>query len=174
MPIRLSPRLVALLVIGGVIAATYFFGSPPTATIADKAKHDHVIQVAQGDPDMEDAFRKAKTSMPDFLKIARAPPPSVDGIAVKVPISDGGANEFFWISQLVEKDGRFQGRIANKPRSVHTVRQGQTITFQESEIVDWTYRQNNRMFGNFTMCAILKNEPEQADKLRKEYGLVCG
>jgi uncharacterized protein YegJ (DUF2314 family) len=172
MPLRLPPRLVALMVIGGVIAASYLFSSPPK-TIMEKTKRDHVIQVKRGDPDMDAAFSKAKSTMDEFLAMARAPKPSMEGFAVKVPIREDDTQEFFWISPFVEKDGNFQGRVTNTPRSVRKVRQGETITFLKSDIADWTYKQNGRMFGNFTTCALLKNEPDQADAFRKQYGLVC-
>jgi uncharacterized protein YegJ (DUF2314 family) len=66
------------------------------------------------------------------------------------------------------------GRIDNTPRSVTNVREGQKISFEESDVVDWLYRENGKMVGNFTACALIKKEtPKQAEAFKKEYGLNC-
>ena len=104
------------------------------------------------------------------------PRPSITSLSVKIPIvygSDGSA-EFFWISPFEERDGQFSGRINNTPRSEKSVRLGQTISFKQDDIVDWTYHENGRIVGNFTACAILSHEPRaDAEAFMKQFGLRC-
>jgi len=143
-------------------------------TAVDRAKRDEIMAVPKGDPDMEAAFRKARETLTDFLALARAPRPSIDNMAVKVAIRDRSETEYFWVSPFKEKDGAFVGRINNTPRSVRNVKLGQTITFQASDIVDWLYRENGKMFGNYTACALLKQVPPSERKaFAREYGLNC-
>jgi uncharacterized protein YegJ (DUF2314 family) len=50
------------------------------------------------------------------------------------------------------------------------------MTFARGEIHDWMYYDdaNRRMKGNFTACALLTREkPEDAEKMKRTYGLVC-
>lgn len=163
-------RLLGLMMAGALLAG---MATPASTQVLDKAKRDEIFRVPQSDPDMEIAFQKARASRAEFLAIARAPRKSIDSMAIKVAVREGNVAEYFWISPFMEKDGRFHGRINNTPRSVRNVKNGQIISFEEGEIVDWLYRENGRMFGNFTACALLKKEPKQAEAFRKEYGLDC-
>jgi uncharacterized protein YegJ (DUF2314 family) len=143
-------------------------------TAVDHAKRDEIMAVPKGDPDMEAAFHKARETLTDFLALARAPRPSIDNMAVKVAIRDRNETEYFWVGPFKEKDGAFVGTINNTPRSVHNVKLGQVISFQSSDIVDWLYRENGRMVGNYTACVLLKQVPaSERQAFAREYGLNC-
>jgi uncharacterized protein YegJ (DUF2314 family) len=143
-------------------------------TAVDRAKRDEIASVPKGDPDMEAAFRQARETLNTFLGLARAPRSTITSMAVKVAVHDGGDTEYFWISPFTEQDGRFVGKINNTPRSVHNVKLGQTIAFKQNDVVDWLYRENGKMFGNFTACALLKHVPSsEMEAFKREYGLNC-
>ncbi len=143
-------------------------------TAVDRAKEDEIVAVPKGDPDMEAAFRQARETLKTFLDLARTPRSTITSMAVKVAVRDGGETEYFWISPFTEQDGRIVGKINNTPRSVHNVKLGQTITFKQSDVVDWLYRENSKMFGNFTACALLKHvSPSEMQAFKREYGLNC-
>jgi uncharacterized protein YegJ (DUF2314 family) len=125
---------------------------------------------------MAAAFRKARETLPTFLKLVLAPPPNTKGFAVKigVPYGTGADAEFFWISPFKPQGDKYVGNINNTPRSAKTVKLGQSIEFAETEIVDWLYVQDGKMVGNYTACALLKREPpQQAAAFIKQYGLTC-
>jgi uncharacterized protein YegJ (DUF2314 family) len=143
-------------------------------SFSDKAKRDEGIVATKGDPHMEAAFRKAKESLGAFLKLARQEPPFIISYAVKIPLREGNITEYFWISPFVERNGNFIGILNNTPRSVSKYKAGQKITFHESDVVDWMYREEGKMVGNFTVCALLKSAPpDQAAEFRKQQGLDC-
>jgi uncharacterized protein YegJ (DUF2314 family) len=125
-------------------------------------------------PTWRGAFRQARQTLKTFLDLARAPRSTITSMAVKVAVRDGGETEYFWISPFTEQDGRLVGKINNTPRSVHNVKLGQTIAFKQSDVVDWLYRENGKMFGNFTACALLKHvPPSEMQAFKREYGLNC-
>jgi len=145
-------------------------------SVLDKSKRDGIVNVERGDPDMAVAYKRARETLPDFLKLARAPRSTTRGFAVKVPVPYGDRNdaEFFWISPFEQRDDRYAGRINNTPRLAKTVKLGQVIEFAENEIVDWLYLEDGKMIGNFTACALIKREPPaQAAAFMKQYGLSC-
>jgi uncharacterized protein YegJ (DUF2314 family) len=143
-------------------------------TIMEKAKRDETVDVAKTDPVMAAAMRKAQAKLPDFLAIAAAPKPGMKGFAVKVAIRDGGDPEYFWIAPFNNSGGQFSGEINNTPRVVHSVKEGQTITFAQSDIVDWLYIENGMMKGNYTACALIKSAPKrEAEEFKKTFGLNC-
>jgi uncharacterized protein YegJ (DUF2314 family) len=163
-----SINLVAILVI-----AT-FSNSMSAQTISDKAARDDIVNVAKDDPIMLAAMRNARASLPDFLALAAAPPAKAGGFSVKVAVRDHGRVEYFWVGPFEHKGGQFSGRLDNRPRVVRNVTFGETISFAEADIVDWTYMNDGKMQGSYTTCAILKREPRvEAEAMMKQYGLTC-
>jgi uncharacterized protein YegJ (DUF2314 family) len=143
-------------------------------TMTQKAEHDELAIVAKSDPTMARAMSKARQTLPDFLIVATAPKPGMEGFAVKVAIREGDNAEYFWITPFTDKDGEFSGAINNTPRQVHSVKLGQTITFNQSEIVDWMYIDGDKMKGNYTACALLKSASKQeVEEFKKRFGLDC-
>ena len=59
-------------------------------------------------------------------------------------------------------------------RAWFTLKLGQTITFAQSDIVDWLYIENGMMRGNYTACALLISAPKnEAEEFKKTFGLSC-
>src|SRR5262245_31284285 len=133
---RLAALVVALVVL--------LVGSVKAESLLDLSKRDDVATIEKGDPDMAAAFRKARETLPQFIKLALAPPPNTMAFAVKIGIPyDNRRNaEFFWISPFKPQGNKYVGNINNTPRSAKTVKFGQAIEFAETEIVDWTYLQD--------------------------------
>ena len=160
-----------------VVAIAALLGLPPTSvaqSVRERSEQGETARVPRGDPDMEAAFRKARATLDQFLKIIRERRRTITSYAVKVPIRQGDRTEYFWINELQQRDERFIGRISNAPRSVTNVSEGQRISFERRDIVDWLYRENGRMFGNYTACALIKREkPAEAEEFKKRYGLNC-
>jgi uncharacterized protein YegJ (DUF2314 family) len=119
-------------------------------------------------------LRSARETVADLLKLARAPRPKTRGFAVKVAVVENEEAEYFWIAPFQPGKAGFTGEINNAPQLVKNVKLGQTITFQENEIVDWLYDDGGRMMGNYTACVLLKREPKQeAQAFMKQFGLRC-
>lgn len=169
-----TARLRALMFGGALVAGLVACHSASAQTVLQKAERDEIAMVAQDDPAMAAAMSKARATLGDFLKIAAAPKPSMGNFAVKVAVHDGDQNEYFWIAPFANQDGRFSGRINNKPEMVHTVTMGQLIAFERDEIVDWMYMDGDKMQGNYTACALVKSAPKnEAEEFKERFGLVC-
>jgi uncharacterized protein YegJ (DUF2314 family) len=165
-----------LLVLFGVLVAIALIMKPQGGGILQRAQTDEVTFVSDDDPMMRAAFKKAQSSLDQFLALAVSPPPNTDSFAVKVAISDGSRTEYFWISPFVVNGESFSGRISNTPQVVSTVREGEEVRFDRSDVVDWTYENSveKRMYGNFTACAMLAHETgEDAAEFKAQYGLEC-
>lgn len=165
------------------IAAAVFAATIPVLSacaddsLLERSRNDDVQTVEKDDPAMLAAFDKARATLDDFLARAAAPAAGTDGYSLKVAVRDGEQVEYFWVAPFEVLGGdRFSGTLANTPRLVTTVREGQTIEFRRADIHDWTYFSVSakRMYGNFTACAMLVHEsPEDAAAFRREYGLRC-
>jgi len=155
-------------------AVQFSFGQ----SIAKRADADQVVWMKDEEQAMKLAFAKAKakSSLDQFLALAKKPAPKTDGYAVKVGIHEGKYTEYFWIGNFVQTQTGFSGRIDNEPNMVKNVKYGQIYHFKKSEIVDWIYfdLEKRRMLGNYTTCALLTKESKQdADEFKRQYGLSC-
>jgi uncharacterized protein YegJ (DUF2314 family) len=158
--------LATILVLSG--------GQAEAETLLERAKRDGIAYVEKDDAEMAAAMRRARDTLPEFLKLARAPRPTMRAFAVKVAVVEGDETEFFWIAPFEQRKSEFTGRINNTPQLVKKLRFGQTINFREDEIVDWLYQDGGKMIGNFTACVLLKREPRnEAEQFMKELGLRC-
>lgn len=161
------------LVTAGLLTA--FIAAPLSAqTLLEKARRDEIVRVPDNDADMKAAFQKARSTLEDFLSIAREARPSITNYAVKIPVRGNGSTEYFWISRFTESNGRLVGRIDNNPRMVDNVKIGQLISFKKTDVVDWLYRENGKMIGNYTGCVLIKHEPpEDVEALKQRFGFSC-
>lgn len=159
-----------------IFVAACFVSASYGQSIVERAKKDELAFIPKNDPAMEKAFRTAQERLDDFLLLAQKPSDTLKGFSLKVGISQGDDVEYFWIQKFEQNGNEFAGFIANTPRLVKRVRQGQRYEFKRSEIVDWTYTdpKKNRMYGNFTACVLLKKDsPSQVAEFKKQYGLEC-
>ena len=150
--------------------------STSDAKMQDRIKKDDLTYMADEEPAMQRAIARARAELDGFLAKAKSPPADTFGFAVKVAIRDRDVTEYFWVSPFTEADGRFIGKVDNEPRTVRTVKAGQSYAFVKSEIVDWMYasRTVRKVYGNYTMCALLTKEPpKEAEGVRKRFGLDC-
>jgi len=167
---------IALLsaLFGAAVVSAIHTGPILAQTLLDRAQRDESFLVPNEDPGMAAAMRKARTTLKDFLATASKPAPAMKGFAVKVPVRDGKAAEYFWIAPFERKGARFSGQINNTPRTVRNVKAGQTIEFAEEEIADWLYLDNDKMKGNYTACVLIRSSPkDQQEAFKKRFGLDC-
>lgn len=151
-------------------------GPKSEQSVTAKADADKVIMAAADDPAMLQAFARAKSTLDAFLARVAAKDPLVQEPLVKIKVQDGDAVEFFWIGSLTQASGGLTGIVRNDPESVHTIKDGQTISFPRTQVYDWMYIDANsgKMIGNYTACALLSHEtPSDAAEFRKTYHLDC-
>ena len=146
-------------------------------SLSERAAKDELVFMQDEDPTMRRAFEVAKDTLDDFLKVSNAPSQSKTGFSLKVAISQGKNTEYFWVNDFVAKGSdQFEGEIGNEPRMVKTVKFGQRYVFSRAQIVDWLYvdKEQRRMMGNFTLCALLTKESrEEAEATKRRYKLDC-
>ena len=155
----------------------FLSGDAFSQSVAEGIEKDEIVHMEDEAPAMRKAFEVARASLDDFLKLAKSPPDHFSSFALKVAVSQAGNTEYFWVTDFKQKGAaQFTGEINNEPRLVKTVKLGQRYSFTRTQIVDWIYMDEaeQKMMGNFTMCALLTQESkEEADHIREQYKLDC-
>jgi len=91
----------------------------------------------------------------------------------KLPFAKVSASNIFGLRLLPITAPSFPARSIIR-RAWFTLKLGQTITFAQSDIVDWLYIENGMMRGNYTACALLISAPKnEAEEFKKTFGLSC-
>ena len=168
---------VGLAIVGYIAFAQYSNREPP------------VVNVAQHDPLMDAAFRKAGETLDTFLRELRHPAPGDRAFALKVGFAsdpsqpgyklmlpgtgDGLIVEYFWLSQIKETASGYEGVIDDDPEDVKALRAGTRVAFAKPYIADWMYANRGRIIGNLTACAALPSAPEEEQKQIRALGLTC-
>ncbi len=159
-------------ILGAARAAASIARHTALNSISRKAERDEIIFLAPDDTTMTAAVRSARDSLPGFLALAKRPGPKMEGFAVKIAILAHDRPEYFWIHPFAHVDERFIGQINNTPRSVVNLKIGDTVTFTESEIMDWLYMDAGKMMGNYSARAMLKSAlPQDREAFRRRFGL---
>jgi uncharacterized protein YegJ (DUF2314 family) len=148
-----------------------------------------VLLVPADDPEMEKVKSFGRKTFRFFLRELswekRRIIPGLDIAAVKIAFSDppeyrsqnpGGLDvEYMWVSD-VEFDGRqVSGQLLNEPDSIKSVRQGDPVTANPSQIVDWLYSVMGEVCGGFTIQEMRrKMDKRQLRQHDNAWGLEFG
>lgn len=141
-------------------------GAMPT-TAQDQAPF---TRLEKHDQAMIDAIAKAQSTLDAFLTRAAKPQRGDSDFSVKIRYDTGKPDdaEYIWASDPVRQGNNVTATIANEPRDIPDLREGQRVTVPLSRIVDWMYWSGGRIYGGYTMRALLPHIPKvDADKFRK-------
>lgn len=131
-----------------------------------KSDPDTLVRGGYDEREMDAAIARARSEVDAF--IAEMEKGNGENFAVKAPIEYQGQTEHFWLSDVVYRNGQFEGVISNEPGMAKNVRFGQKWTIKKSDISDWMYMRDEKMYGNYTMRPLLKTlPPEEAAEYRK-------
>lgn len=135
---------------------------------------DKIVFASQSDQCMNDAIEKAKSTLDDFLQIAKAAPNDSSGFKLKVMVADTSGVEHLWFSPFKEIEGGYAGILANEPGIIQSMEYGKVYAFKRSQITDWGYVKNGKQIGSFTVCALFKTMDEEiVEQYKKLHGFVC-
>ena len=118
-----------------------------------------LVEGGYDEQEMDAAIARAQSEVDSF--IAEMLKSNGTDFAVKAPIQDQDETEHFWLTDIVYRNGKFEGVIGNEPGIVTNVKSGQKWTVKKSEISDWMFMREGKMYGNYTIRPLLKTMPEE-------------
>src|SRR5262245_60793682 len=122
---------VVVLLVFGILACS------------SSTKPDTLVTEGYDQQEMDAAIARARREVDSF--IAEMSNGNSTDFAVKVPITDDGKTEHFWLTNVVYRDGKFHGVINNEPGVVTNVKMGQKWTVKKSDISDWLFMRDGKM-----------------------------
>lgn len=122
---------------------------------------DHrVRQTASDDEAMASAIQTAReTVIAEIEPFLAGQRPE---FMVKVGITDAHEQtEHMWLAGVSYAEGAFSGHITEAPHTLEGFQEGQRFQIPPDGISDWMYLQDGRMYGNYTLRAMLPSMPEE-------------
>lgn len=153
-------RMISTLAAVLALAATV----PHTAAYAQAT--DELMEFSTEDARMNAAVAEARRTLPVFWRRYD----NGDGTSFSLKAhfeAPNGGREHLWFSNIKRDGARLTGVLDNDPSWVTSLSRGQTVTFTEDQISDWTYEKGGRMWGGFTLRVMLARlQPTEAAELR--------
>ena len=118
-----------------------------------------LIEGGYDEQEMSAAIAKAQGSVDAFLSELNNPQGTDH--SVKAAVQDQENVEHFWLTDITFANDEFEGLIGNEPGMVSNVQMGQKFKVKKSEISDWMYMKDGKMYGNYTMRPLLKTMPQE-------------
>jgi uncharacterized protein YegJ (DUF2314 family) len=130
-----------------------------------KSTPETLVTSGYDQQEMDAAISRARSEVELF--IGELSKPTGTNHAVKAPIEEGGKTEHFWLTEVSFQNGEFKGTIGNEPGIVGHVKMGQSWTINKTDISDWMFMRDGKIYGNYTMRPLLRTlPPEEAEKYR--------
>lgn len=129
---------------------------------SDSSSHDEkhtaerFTEVADEDPQMNAAIKKARSTLVKFIVALKKPKRGQSLFAIKKMFTDDGYSEHIWLSSVTYDGTTFTGVVDNKPEQLKSIKVGQKVTVAPDEISDWMYVDKRKLVGGETL-RVLRN-----------------
>ena len=91
--------------------------------------------------------------------------------ALKSRFITSTGSEHIWLRDIILKDKKYVGIVANLPDSIKDVKLGDTISIVKNNISDWMYLDKKILRGGYTIRLLRKR---MTDIERKQFDLKSG
>jgi uncharacterized protein YegJ (DUF2314 family) len=112
---------------------------------------------------LDKARAEAVRTLPTFWSkfYAKAPDTSDFALKVKLATDDGRGSEYIWAEPIRQTGDVVVVRLINEPVHVKALKYGSEVRSKVSDIWDWAYMKNERLYGHFTTRVLVKEASPQ-------------
>jgi uncharacterized protein YegJ (DUF2314 family) len=139
------------------------------AALAQDAPQSAPITQAQLDvlnKEFDAAVQAAKASLPVFWgRLAENPGSSPGDYGLKVAFhNQQGGTEEVWLQDIKRSGSRIVGRLNYNPETLPNMHRTDIVPIREADIIDWSFKEGRKRYGEFTTRVIAKAHPQDAAK----------
>jgi uncharacterized protein YegJ (DUF2314 family) len=153
-------RALALVLIAAAVSLA--------AVACDDAGDSGVVQVSETDEEMNDAIERARRDVDRFIATLASAPPGLDEPLLKAPLETSHGIEHVWLGSVTYSDGRFDGVLISEPVGSTSVRAGDTMTVPRDALTDWTFVEDGRLVGGYTVRVLFDRSTEEEKAAMRE------
>lgn len=145
---------------------------------------ENIYYVQDDDPKMQEAFKNARKTFKYFWRELywefNRKVPALDMAFVKVArhqkkLFRSPVSEFMWISSIDFDGITVKGILDNEPDKLTNIKLGDTVEVPLSEICDWMFSINGKVYGGFTI-QVIRSMMNESDRTKHDtaWGLDFG
>ncbi|EDM34819.1 hypothetical protein PBAL39_02945 [Pedobacter sp. BAL39] len=155
------------------ISCIFLFSCNPDQKVIKRAGEPDVLQIEGTDARMNGAIKKANETLSLFDAVLDSKDTLITGIALKVRFDTSNGGEHIWLTDVVKKNGHYNGVIGNSPTSTTAVKLGDTVLVPDEDISDWMYVEDGKLRGGYTIRVLRDQMSDQEKKtFDQENGLI--
>ncbi len=153
-----------VLMAGGMLLAWSLDDNKAQASI--ESSEQNVASFSEGDSKMSKSQSAARTSFDQFWQRVSTDATGLDAISIKVAVPHQNGPEHLWMTGCKSADAQaFNCFVSNKPVRV-SLELGKQYSFERGAISDWMYRQDGKIYGGYSIRALLPTLPaDQAEAM---------
>lgn len=144
----------AFLATSVVLIAREDNGSDAEGSGAEKDSRPDVHAVDPGDPEMNAAMDKARSTVESFIRQLPAVRAGGEFFSVKFPISENGETEHVWINEPGFDGEHFTGYLSSEPVNLPSWSSGDRVSVAADGISDWLAIVDGALYGGFTLYVL--------------------
>jgi uncharacterized protein YegJ (DUF2314 family) len=122
------------------------------------------LHIGQENEELARIAQNAQNTLPFFFRHLLRPAKGESGFRVKYPFradpGSGFATEQLWLSDIQFENGVYYGVVTNTPFYIASMKKGDTVAFNASEISDWAYIRDGKIAGGLSISYLLGQIPE--------------
>ena len=135
----------------------------------------NMYDVAEKDREMEHATRVARRTVGQFIAAVQQPKNGQHDFQVKKLFIKDGKGEHIWLANVQFVGNRFVGMVDNKPVNIPGLKLGAKASVNPDEISDWSYVENGRLVGGYTVRVLYSElTPQEREDFEKRAGFHVG
>jgi len=123
-----------------------------------------IYSVQNDDAEMNHAIMSAIQTLDSFKVALLSKNKDYKYFALKSRFITPNGSEHIWLKNIILKDKKYVGIVANLPESISDVKLGDTISILKNNITDWMYLDNKKLRGGFTIRLLRKRMTEPDKK----------
>jgi uncharacterized protein YegJ (DUF2314 family) len=143
--------------------------------VTETRNNDTVSKVSAEDIEMNKIISDARKTVDDFVKELTNPNTKAIDFTVKYPFAtdpgSGADKEHIWLSDIVIKNNKYYGVVANEPFYIKNMKINDIVEFDINEISDWKYILDGYLVGG---KSIIYFYDQMSDKEKKDFEEQAG
>lgn len=145
------------------VRAAEVYKEAPKSADDHRIVGDNVVAYATANDALAAAKQKGRETLPRFVSLMKSGMKAT--FTVKFPLTQNGHTEHIWLQVADIKDGKFIGRLANKPVNGSQYKIGQVMTVASADVEDWMVRTSEAIYGGYSTRYALKDIPKPQAEL---------
>ncbi len=162
---RSAALLVSSLLVFSSGAMSEDTADREAGTVTRREGEPEVRDFRGDDKEMNEAMRKARSTLPEFEKRLTQPPATQTYISLKARFEEDGHIEHMWLDDIEITPEGYRGKLGNHPVYIQSIDEGSDVRVKREEVSDWMAFDAGKLIGGYTV-RVQRNRMDADERAR--------